>query len=408
MTQAHLEPGSTIHARCPSCGHTGARHLFSLRGAPVMVASVFPTGEEARSVAGGPIDLAGCTACGLLFNHDFDLALAEAGARYESSQAASPHFSAFARDLAEGWVRRYGLQGKHVIEVGFGGGDFMVDLLKAGCAKVTGIDPLAPYARFDPAYSDRVSVEPASFEPRHVESRADALVCRHALEHIPDVAVFLSRVAAWSRHNGMAPVLFEVPAADRIIEECAFWDVFYEHCSYFSLDALRKAFECAGLEVLDLRVTFGNQYLILEARASAEAAERVPRPGQSDAWIASCVEFARRAEHTIARCRQQLISFCADPGGVVIWQGAAKTVSLITAIGADVPLRFAVDQNPGRHGQHLPPSGLRVQAPATLAQARPAHVVLMNPVYFTEVRTQLDAMGLQATKLHTIDTLAQG
>lgn len=395
-------------ATCPSCGHMQARYLLSLEGGPVTVASAFPSAEMARAVAGGPVELLGCTACGLLYNEAFDPALAAASGLYESSQAASAHFNAFSKELAAGWVERHGLRGQHIVEVGFGGGDFIVDMLKAGCASATGIDPLAAHAVFDAQWLSRVKVEASCFEAPHTRLPAAALVCRHSLEHIADVRPFLTRVAQWSRHNGGAPVLFEVPAAERIIDECAFWDIFYEHCNYFSLASLRHAFEGAGLEVFDLRAAYGQQYLLVDARARAGDAPpaRPPQANDAQPWIASCVAFAEQAQLTIDRCRAHLSALAGDPGGVVIWQGASKTVGLVTAIGESVPLRFAVDQNTGRHGKFLPPNGMLVAPPESLREARPSHVVLMNPVYFAEVRAQLDNMGLAGARLHTIDSLA--
>ena len=83
-----------ILAHCPNCGHDGAIDTLSLGASPVMVCSAFVEPKEARTVAVGDIDLVTCTGCGFLYSRTFDQALALAGAQYESSQAASPHFSA--------------------------------------------------------------------------------------------------------------------------------------------------------------------------------------------------------------------------------------------------------------------------------------------------------------------------
>lgn len=393
--------GRPRHAVCPSCGSADAAHILSLAQAPVMVATVFADVASARSSPAGDVELLGCRACGLLFNARFDLERAEAGARYESSQAASPHFSAFTKQLSQDWVDRFGLRGQRVIEVGCGQGDFMGALLAAGAGEVLGIDPVGRYVQ---PTSDRITMDSRSLCAAHVDVPGAALVCRHTLEHVPDVAGFLDIVAAWSRRHGDAPVLFEVPATERIVTEVAFWDVFYEHCSYFTSASLRHAFERAGFDVLRQETAYAGQYLLLEARAGT-AASTTSR-GDAAAWISHCLAFGRRASDTVGRCASAMRQMARDPGGLVIWQGAAKTVGLLTAVGPDAGVRFAVDQNSRRHGQHLPPFGVEVRPPASLAEARPAHVLLMNPVYEAEVRQQLDAMGLATTRLHTMDSLA--
>ena len=39
----------------------------------------------------------------------------------------------------------------------------------------------------------------------------------------------------------------------RVLEEGAFWDIYYEHCSYFTLGSHARLFRRAGLDVTDLR-----------------------------------------------------------------------------------------------------------------------------------------------------------
>ena len=73
----------------------------------------------------------------------------------------------------------------------------------------------------------------------------------------------LRRPAA--RRDGV--VVFEVPDVLRVLREGAFWDVYYEHCSYFAARLARRPLpRAAGFEVLANRLDFDDQYLVLEAR----------------------------------------------------------------------------------------------------------------------------------------------
>jgi len=368
-----------------------------------MVATVFPDAQSARSTPSGSIHLVCCVCCGLLFNRDFDLAKALAGARYESSQAASAHFSAYTESLAKEWVERHGLRDKHVIEVGCGQGDFMLALLRAGAGSVHGIDPLVRASNIPPEYSARISVDESDFLETHIDRPGDALVCRHTIEHVPDVAGFLRLVGAWSRLHDNAPVLFEAPAAERIVSDGAFWDVYYEHCNYFTLASLESAFLTAGLRVTQGVLTYGEQYALIDARYYlALNGDFAVSPN----WLEACARFGLRANDTVSAWRARMNEFAATPGGLVIWQGAAKTVGLLTSLGQTIPVRFAVDLNTRRHGYFLPPTGLQVLPPDVLTSARPDHVLLMNPVYFDEVRRRLDELGRQSTVLHSIDLVS--
>ena len=56
--------------------------------------------EEARAYPRGDIELVFCEACGFVFNRALDPLLTEYSDRYEPTQAYSPTFQRFHRDLA--------------------------------------------------------------------------------------------------------------------------------------------------------------------------------------------------------------------------------------------------------------------------------------------------------------------
>lgn len=385
--------------RCPVCAAPDSTEFFSATGVPVTCASIFNDRAQALAVPAGDIRLVACDRCGFVFNPEFDAALGEAGARYESSQAASAHFSAFARSLADDWVRRYGLAGKAVLEVGCGSGAFLMQMLECGAASAIGIDPLAQPT----ASSGSLRIITDRFDQRYSDLPADALVCRHTLEHIPDVREFLQSLHAWASHASGRVVLFELPDAHRVFAERAFWDIYYEHCNYFTQETLRLAFELAGFEVLRVTRAYDDQYLILEAMAR-------PAGAASGAWpdarssMALCRTFGHEVSESIRRCESVLAQLAAEGAPLVIWQGASKTVGFLSALSNRDCIDSAVDLSPQRHGKFLPGSGLPVHAPERLVQLQPRHVVLMNPVYVDEVTSRLRDLGVRA-QVHTVNDL---
>ena len=397
----------TIKAVCPCCQETFAESVFAISQVPVMVATAFECAEDAQSSPRGDIDLVACNGCGFVFNRAFDQALAVAGARYESSQAASPHFSAFARGLAHDWVARYGLRGKRVVEVGCGEGHFMFELVQAGVGAVVGIDPLGRYSYPPPEGGQSVEIDTAEFSSAHATIVADALVCRHTIEHIADVSGFLQLVAAWASANPGAVVLIEVPAAERIYMEGAFWDVFYEHCSYFTQRTLAGAFCLAGFNVLRTDIVYDAQYLLLEATlpSSRTKPRMANERSQIDAELDAVGRFGRNASKAIDAARNRLHAFAAEKRPIAVWQGAAKTVGLLAGLGPDVRIDCAVDLNTARHGLYLPPTGLVVLPPRSLVDLQPGHIVLMNVVYLNEVRRMIDELGVSNAKLHGMNSI---
>jgi hypothetical protein len=88
------------------------------------------------------------------------------------------------------------------------------------------------------------------------------------------VAGFLGLVRESIGDRPEAVLLFELPDMGRILEERAFWDIYYEHCSYFTAGSLARAFGKAGFDVLDVYKVYDGQYLLIEARPGTGKAAR--------------------------------------------------------------------------------------------------------------------------------------
>jgi hypothetical protein len=228
-------------------------------------------------------------------------------------------------------------------------------------------------------------------------------VCRHTLEHIQDVSGFLRLLREWTGGNPARVLLFEVPDAQRVFAERAFWDVYYEHCNYFTAATLRYAFESAGFDVLRVERVYDDQYLIIEA-VSRKAGAPAPVPAGAAEASAACHEFGLEVRASIERCRRELEQLSRRAPPLVLWQGAAKTVGFLAALGGANGIDSAVDLSPARHGKFLPGSALPVHAPERLVELRPGNIVLMNPVYLAEVTAQVRSLGLD-TPVHAVNDL---
>jgi len=52
-------------------------------------------------------------------------------------------------------------------------------------------------------------------------------------------------------------VFFELPNVMWILRHLTFWDIFYEHCSYFSPGSLTRLFNRCGFRIIRVTEAFG-------------------------------------------------------------------------------------------------------------------------------------------------------
>jgi len=387
---------------CPACGRPGAEVFFSLRGVPVHGAAVCETPEQAQALPRGDQLLAVCGGCGFVFNSAFLPNLLDYGGLHAESQSFSPTFRAYAEELASEWVERWSLANTTVIEIGCGGrGDFLRVLTDAGVGRAHGVDPgLCVDMLGD---SPRVTGERALFAPSELSRAASAIICRHTLEHVPQPFDFLATTMASVDLQQCRALLFEVPDFDRVLEEGAFWDLHYEHCSNFTAVSLLSLFHSARLDVVNLRRVYRDQYLVIEADPNHRRTHRseLLAIDSVQQLIFCCRAFSQKASGRLLHWRRWLDEQKHRSREVVVWGGGSKGSLFLNAL-KDSTVKRVVDVNPGLQGRYLAGTGTPILSPAALRSAPPRTVLLMNPIYEDEVRQTLDGLGLGKVDLLTI------
>ncbi|HWP41338.1 MAG TPA: class I SAM-dependent methyltransferase, partial [Tepidisphaeraceae bacterium] len=251
-----------VSVQCPNCGGRGMQLLYSIDDIPVHSTINLSSRQQALSFPTGRLRLGFCRACGFLCNTAYDPSLQEYGQQCEESQHVSPTFNRFAQDLAAGWIDRYELRGKTILEIGCGKGEFLALMCELGDCRGIGIDPSYQPSRTPATVAHRLRFINDLYSEKYADLEADAILCRHTLEHIGPTLDFVRMIRRAIGDRRHMLVLFELPDVTRVLKEAAFWDVYYEHCSYFSPGSLARLFRRAGFDLLELRRDYGDQYLL--------------------------------------------------------------------------------------------------------------------------------------------------
>ena len=388
-----LEP---VAGRCPSCSSPGLRAFYEVAPIPVNSCILTQSPAEARRFPTGELSLAACPACGFVTNTRFDPQKTEYSSRYEETQAFSGTFNRFARELAERLVEQYRLHGKTALEIGCGKGEFLVLLSELSGGRGIGIDPGYHPERTESEAAARIEFVRDFYSERYAHLQADFICCRHTLEHIAPTRELLStlRRTIGERHDAL--VFFEVPDVLRVLREGAFWDIYHEHCSYFTPGSLARLFRATGFEVVDLWLDYDDQYICLTARpADGPTPPRLPLEDDLTEVSAAVERFRATCGGAIERWRTTLDAAAKAERRVVLWGSGSKGVSFLTTLGEPgATVEYVVDINPFKHGKFMPITGQEIVSPDFLRDYRPDQVIVMNPIYVDEIRRDLARLGL--------------
>lgn len=383
---------------CPACGHEGLEGFYRQEAVPSHSCLQFDTRLEAVEFPTGRLELGFCPACAFVCNAAVDEELQAYSAAYEETQGFSPRFRQFADGLAADLVRRHDLHDRDILEIGCGKGDFLAEVCRLGPNRGVGIDPAVAPERIAPEVGARIEWIADYWSERHAALRGDVVLCRHTLEHVPRPRAFLAllRRTLADRHDTL--VFFELPDVRRVLEEVAFWDFYYEHCSYYTAGSLARQFRTCGFRVTRIEVAYDGQYLLLDARP-APADEPPAQPLPSEDGVAdvraSVGRFRRGFAQQQERWRGELAAASGE-GGAVVWGSGSKGVSFLTTLGVGAEVDRVVDINPHRQGRFMAGTGHPIVAPEALRESPPALVVAMNPIYLAEIGARLSELGVEA------------
>ncbi len=387
---------------CPSCGTQDISIFYEARNVPVNSCLLLSTQEQALKFPSGDVVLGFCESCGFISNVAFDPLKVDYSSVYEDQQCFSSTFNVFAKNLATRLIEKYNLHNKRILEIGCGKGDFLALLCELGHNYGVGIDPAYIKGRIQSRASENLTFIRDYYSERYAHYHGDLVCCRHTLEHIPNTAQFVNTVRRAIGDRLDTIVFFEVPDITRVLRELAFWDIYYEHCSYFTLGSLARLFRICKFEATDLSKDFDDQYLLIEAKPVSQPSEKIHESEESVEETAKYVKhFSTHCDDKLGQWKNRLQQIHEEKRRAVIWGSGSKCVAFMTTLGVKDEIEYVIDINPHRHGKFIPSAGKQIMPPDFLKKYQPDVTIVMNPIYCHEIQEMLDDMGV-ATEVISI------
>lgn len=344
---------------CPLCNKEHFNTVYEVNGIPAFQNKVYSSIEASKAAITANIKLSQCNNCGFVFNSTFDNSLMNYDKNYQNEQSYSLCFKDHLNSVTQLLVKN-GFLTKNLIEVGCGKGYFLEQLTNAGF-NVTG---------FDPAYEgSNKNIIKEYFSDEFSDLNGDLIILRHVLEHIHQPLEFLHNVARSVNYN--AKVYIEVPDLQWVLENQAYWDIFYEHCNYFNTETLGGLFrnsECGSL--------FGGQYIYILADLNELNSQSASK--QADLTKKFLALTANLIAHK---------NFISKHSNLVLWGAGAKGATFANLIDpSNKHIVFIVDINPKKQNRFIAKSCHPILSADNLSTKSDHKIIVMNDNYFNEIK----------------------
>jgi hypothetical protein len=222
------------------------------------------------------------------------------------------------------------------------------------------------------------------------------------LERVAEPARFVRLLRRAVHQQQQGRLFLQVPDLVRTLRRFAFWEIHYEHCSYFSPGTLQRLLSAQGFTVGHMWTELDGQLLMANARAGFDASAAV----YAGKLLEPVADLERLVVRFALECQQKQALWCdilrgmANAGNrVMVWGTGPGTVSFLTTLAVGDEVGWVVDLDPRRQGKYLPGTGHLIVGPEGVAALRPDVLIITNWIHTLEIQELLGRVGYTPTLL---------
>lgn len=383
---------------CRACDGRRLARFLELGPQPLANANLASLAEAAAEPR-YPLDLYFCEDCALV--QLLDVIDPEVLFRHYlyvtgTSETIARHNQAYARTVTE----LLALGGNDlVVEVASNDGSLLSCFRDLG-VRTLGVEPATNIAQLARERGiDTVNEffdEPAGAKLRSERGAARAVIGNNVLAHVDDTQGFLRGARSLIDRDGL--VITEVPWAGEMLEKLEYDTVYHEHLCYFSIAALARLCEQAGLVLVrvdhvpvhggSVRMYAGlpAHYGVHGAGVLAEI-ERERAMGLTT--LSRWQQFARDVQEQRRALLSLLRDFASSGRTLAAYGAPAKGNTLLNYCGIDTELiPFTVDRNPLKVGTWTPGMHIPVLPVETLLERQPDYTLILPWNFAEEIMSQ--------------------
>jgi SAM-dependent methyltransferase len=379
---------------CYLCGGQNTEDFFTLPPIPTMDGVMSSTKEEALNAVRGQIQLRFCHYCGYVGNEGYDPTKVSFD-QYDFSNAHSPIFIKHTAEISERLKDKYNLYQNKILDVGCGDGYFLKKICEVSESKGIGIDPGFDFSSF---IKNGVELEFIRdyYTDKYHNIDCDLVTCRHVLSVINDPIQIVDTIRKNLDTRSETIAYFDAPYVQHTFGDQVIWNVVYENRSWFGDASMKYLLERYGFDVLQIYPCWQGEYLAAEAKPRPLGADpATPDADQIQALYSTIQSFTKAFDQLKTKAARNIQKLKDHPERrIMAWGAGARAISFFNLFNLSEEVDYIVDINTKRQGKYLPGTGQSIVTPEFAADYQPDLIIITNPTYEQEIKTQVSQLGL--------------
>lgn len=350
---------------CLVCGQSvsSCDKLLSLHNMPSSAQDI-PTKDLLEKDHGITLELMQCPCCGLV-------QFLSAPVPYYKNVIRAGGGSSTMRELRKAqyteFVELFSLQGKKILEVGCGRGEFL---------KVwKGFDVKAMGLEFDNKLVAKANTEGMQVYQGYAENAEtvlpgapyDAFVQFNFLEHQPYPNDMLRCIYNNLTEDGVG--LVTVPSLEYILKYDGYYELIKDHIAYYSEESLRFLFQKNGFEVVKCETVNRDTHAILV---------RKRKKVDVSSWKTNFEELKQELHEYVD-------GYIEQGKKVAVWGASHQGFTLIPSLGLSNKIAYIIDSAPFKQGKYAPASHVLIVDRKHFFEEPVDSILIVAPGYTDEI-----------------------
>ena len=347
---------------CRLCGEE-LNVLLKYNNTPRIVQNL-PDEKEVANDKGIDLEIYQCRFCGTIQH------ILEPVSYYKDvirASAVSPEILESKQKQLANFIEKYHLEGKSILEVGCGKGEFLSILNKCNI-KAFGLENSSDSVKT--CVENGLNVINGYIDNNKLDKVFDGFVMFNFLEHLPNPKDVLKGIA--NNLNAGAPGIIEVPNADMLFSENLHSEFMLDHIFYFTKKTFVNLIEQCGFEVLECAEIWHNYVLsaVIRKRVMQNVDEMISRSQSINLQIEKLINDNKGSK-------------------IAVWGASHQAFFVLSQINNAGAFEFIIDSAEMKQGKYSPVSHLPIVSPKTIDFNALVLILVTAGSYSDEIVRQL-------------------